>query len=126
MSSRPIPKCKLQKRRSTICGIMARTPSLPEYDKLHVGERLRLIRKAKKLKQNLLADMIGGGVTPQKLSNYESGRDLIPVHVAARLCAVTGANFDYLYRGMMGGLPADMAQAIAALQRQSSPAARRA
>lgn len=84
---------------------------IPEYDKALVGERIVHLRAAKnKMQQKILAEAIG--ITPQKLWNYESGTDLIPVDVAAKLCAVTGANFDYLYRGIMGTLPPDLMAAI--------------
>lgn len=90
---------------------MARATVLPPYDKSEVGKRIVLLRAAKQnMAQKALAEAIG--ITPQKLSNYESGRDLIPVHYAAQLCTVTGANFDYLYRGLMGDLPANLAGAL--------------
>ena len=75
---------------------MARRPNLPEYDKRLVGERISLLRHAKSWQQKTLAEMIGEGLTPQKLNNYEKGRDLIPVHFAARLATLTGAGFDFI------------------------------
>lgn len=83
--------------------------SLPEYDKRRVGERLTTLRQAREWQQKTFAEMLGAGMTPQKLNNYERGRDLLPVHYAARVCALTGANFDYIYRGLLGGLPGDLA-----------------
>lgn len=101
---------------------MARQP-LAEHDKRRVGQRITALREARGLRQNTLAAAIGEGLTPQKLNNYERGRVLIPVHVAARLCAVTGANFDYIYRGMMGTLPQDLLVALtAARDRANQPA----
>lgn len=105
---------------------MARRPTLPEYDKRLVGERISLLRQAKHWQQKTLAEMIGEGLTPQKLNNYERGRDLIPVHFAARLAVLTGAGFDYIYRGLMGNMPGELAEKIAKLQQASPSPARRA
>jgi transcriptional regulator with XRE-family HTH domain len=92
---------------------------LPEHDKRFVGERITLLRRSKGWQQNTLAEMIGDGMTPQKLNNYEKGRDLIPVHYASRLAALTGAGFDYIYRGMLAHLPAELAEKISKMQRPS-------
>src|SRR3954452_21296351 len=104
---------------------MARRANLPEYDKRLVGERISLLRHAKSWQQKTLAEMIGEGLTPQKLNNYEKGRDLIPVHFAARLAVLTGAGFDYIYRGMMGNMPGDLAEKVARLQHTSQSSSRR-
>ena len=104
---------------------MARRPTLPEYDKRLVGERIVLLRQAKSWQQKMLAEMIGEGLTPQKLNNYEKGRDLIPVHFAARLSMLTGAGFDYIYRGMLSHVPEDLAEKIAKLKHASQSSARR-
>jgi len=104
---------------------MARRPALPEYDKRLVGERITLLRHTKNWQQKTLAEMIGEGLTPQKLNNYEKGRDLIPVHFAARLAILTGAGFDYIYRGMMSNMPADLAEKVAKLQQNPPSSARR-
>ena len=105
---------------------MARRPNLPEYDKRLVGERISLLRHAKSWQQKTLAEMIGEGLTPQKLNNYEKGRDLIPVHFAARLAILTGAGFDFIYRGMISNMPADLAEKVAKLQQTTPTPARRA
>jgi transcriptional regulator with XRE-family HTH domain len=104
---------------------VARRPQLPEYDKSLVGQRISLLRQAKGWQQKTLADLIGEGLTPQKLNNYEKGRDLIPVHFAARLAVLTGAGFDYIYRGMLGNMPGDLAEKIAKLQQPPAIPARR-
>jgi transcriptional regulator with XRE-family HTH domain len=83
--------------------------SIPEYDKRRVGERLTALREANEWQQKRFAKMIGAGMTPQKLNNYEKGRDLLPVHFAARVCDVSGTDFDYIYRGLLSGLPRDLA-----------------
>jgi transcriptional regulator with XRE-family HTH domain len=104
---------------------MARRPTLPDYDKRLVGERITLLRHAKSWQQKTLAEMIGEGLTPQKLNNYEKGRDLIPVHFAARLAILTGAGFDYIYRGMMSNMPGELAETVAKLQQTPPSSARR-
>ena len=93
----------------------APTP-IEEYAKERVGERVRLLLEAKGLRQNMASEMMERGMTPQKLNNYVSGREQIPVHWAGRLCAVTGANFSYIYGGDIGSLPADLARRILDLQ----------
>src|SRR6187549_2023484 len=105
---------------------MARRPNLPEYDKRLVGERISRLRQAKGWQQKSLAEMIGEGLTPQKLNNYERGRDLIPVHFAARLAVLTGAGFDYIYRGMLANMPGELAEKVAKLQQAMQTPARRA
>lgn len=113
-------------RCSKLVIAMARRPTLPEYDKRLVGERILLLRQAKSWQQKTLAEMIGEGLTPQKLNNYEKGRDLIPVHFAARLAILTGAGFDFIYRGMMSNMPGDLAEKVAKLQHAQQSPARRA
>jgi transcriptional regulator with XRE-family HTH domain len=105
---------------------MARRPTLPEYDKRLVGARISLLRQAKGWQQKTLAEMVGEGLTPQKLNNYERGRDLIPVHFAARLAVLTGAGFDYIYRGMLANMPGELAEKVAKLQHSPHGTARRA
>jgi DNA-binding XRE family transcriptional regulator len=96
---------------------------IPEYDKELVGKRIVDLRAAKSgMAQNTLAAAIE--ITPQKLWNYESGTDQLPLEHAAKICAVTGANFDYLYRGILGTLPPDLLAAI--LEVRKAPPKRRA
>jgi len=105
---------------------MARRPSLPEYDKRLVGARIALLRQVKGWQQKTLAGLVGEGLTPQKLNNYEKGRDLIPVHYAARLATLTGAGFDFIYRGMTSNMPAELAEKVAKARQMQGAAARRA
>lgn len=105
---------------------MARRSTIPAFDKRLVGERISLLRQAKGWQQKVLADLIGEGLTPQKLNNYEKGRDLIPVQFAARLAILTGAGFDYIYRGMANNMPGELAERIAKLHQAPRGASRRA
>jgi transcriptional regulator with XRE-family HTH domain len=83
------------------------------WDKVLVGQRVRAFRRAKGWSQTLFARMIGHGTSPQKLNNYERGRDQIPPHIAGKLCAVAGdIDFDYIYRGRMDKLPPKLAEKI--------------
>lgn len=92
---------------------MADKPStLPELDKKRVGHRITMIRRAKDWSQKQLADLIGMGVSPQKLNNYEKGRDMIPVPIANKVCILTGVDLDFIYRGLMGDIPSKLARDI--------------
>jgi transcriptional regulator with XRE-family HTH domain len=89
------------------------TEAFAPWEKSQVGRRIRAFREAKGWTQTYLATVVAHGVTPQKINNYEAGRDLIPVHIAGRLCGVTGLSFDYIYHGQMGNLPTELAGKIA-------------
>lgn len=67
-----------------------------------VGERLERIRQA-------LDDLRAGGmnktqiakelgISPSQWTNYITGSNLIPQHVAIRLCNIAGVTTDYIYR----------------------------
>ena len=79
---------------------------MADTDTKEIGKRLATIRRALKLSQKVMAFRIGetqeGG--PQKWNNWERGRDKIPVPAAIKVCIVSGADLDYIYRGLMGGL----------------------
>jgi transcriptional regulator with XRE-family HTH domain len=109
MSTYRNSKLNLQDGCSTL-PYMAKVP-LPAWDKIEVGRRIVLLRAAKGgMEQYVLADRIG--ITPQKLANYEKGRHMLPPDKAQQLSIATGANFDYIYRGLKGSLPGDLAAAI--------------
>lgn len=83
-------------------------PVLPPYDKTHVGRRFAMLRAARRMNPTQWAAAIGEKCTPQKIWNYERGEDQVPIHYAARACILTGANFDYIYRGLQKDLPASL------------------
>lgn len=93
-------------------GMFAANMALHEADDTEVQGRLRLLRLAMGHSQVVMAGLLGSGMTAQKWNNYERGRDRIPVDMAIRLCTVTGANLDYIYRGIMGSLPSDLIQKL--------------
>lgn len=91
-------------------------PVLPEYDKVYVGLRFRVLRNTLGLTLTEWSDAIGLKCTPQKICNYEIGDDQVPIQFAARACALTGAHFDYIYRGIHSGLPAKLKRQIIAIE----------
>jgi DNA-binding XRE family transcriptional regulator len=82
-----------------------------------IAHRLELLRLALELTQVGMASRIGNGLTPQKWNNYERGRDRIPVDVAIRLCITSSATLDYIYRGIIGGLPTMLVKRLEELDR---------
>lgn len=79
-------------------------PVLPDYDKVHVGRRFEALRAARGMTPTEWALAIGDKCSPQKIWNYERGHDQVPLQYAARACILTGASFDYIYRGSLAGL----------------------
>jgi len=74
---------------------------------IEVGKRLEALRKVKNLgSQKNLADLIG--VKTNRLNNWETGYGLIPVPDAIKICGITGANLDYIYRGDLSSLPGNL------------------
>lgn len=83
-----------------------------ETDLTGHGRRLRRIRRALGITQVAMAGLMQSGMTAQKWNNYERSRDLMPVSVAIKLCSISGANLDYIFRGLKGGLPLDLLEKI--------------
>lgn len=75
-----------------------------------VGRRLALARKALKLQQDEIATALGAS-QPQ-YSQYETGRRLLTLPPALRLCERYNLTLDWLYRGDPSGLPIRMLEAI--------------
>jgi magnesium-transporting ATPase (P-type) len=94
---------------------------------ISVGNRLELLRAAVDLQDKTLAGMINA--SPQKWGNWKAGRNVIPHDYAAKLCAVTGATTDFIYRdirtGMLDGLAEKIARAEAAAAPPERPKKRR-
>lgn len=98
------------------CIALAAVAKRPATDQKSVGERIVLLRRAKGgMMQKTLAQLMGRGMTPQKLWNYESGQDMIPVPAAIDICLATGSDLDYIFRGITGQLPPDLQQKLAEL-----------
>lgn len=96
-------------------------PLLPEYDKVCVGRRFKTLRKTRGMTLTEWSNAIGLRCSPQKICNYEQGEDQVPVQYAARACILTGASFDYIYRGILSGLSNDLVKRITAAENDPSP-----
>jgi transcriptional regulator with XRE-family HTH domain len=81
-----------------------------EFDAAEIGRRLRLVREALGYTQPFIAQVCD--MSPQAWNNNECGRDRISVEPAIRLCAATGIGLDWIYRGLVSGLPAHLAVKI--------------
>jgi transcriptional regulator with XRE-family HTH domain len=81
-----------------------------EDEAQEIGERIIALRTALGMEQKELAGAMK--ISAQKLWNYEKGGVRIPVKHAGALCAATGADFDYLYRGMLKKLEPELRAAI--------------
>jgi transcriptional regulator with XRE-family HTH domain len=79
-----------------------------------VGARLELLRLAMGLENQALAGLIG--VSPQQWRNYKVGDNVLPPAAAIRLCTVTGATTDFIYRGDRGGLPGYLLEKLAKIE----------
>lgn len=78
---------------------------------VEIGKRLRLLREALKMSQTALCRL--AGITPQAWNNAETGDNLLTVPNAVKLCRVTGATMDWIYRGQIqSALPAIMLEEI--------------
>lgn len=62
-----------------------------------MGERIRKIRKGKKLTQYDLADKVG--TTHCSISNWEEGKRYMSIYYFARLCKALDVSADYLLFG---------------------------
>lgn len=75
-----------------------------------VIERLELTRKALKKRPSEFAD--AAGVARSTYSNWKNGKGRPELTQALKLCAVYGLTLDWIYRGIMEGLPARVWDAI--------------
>jgi transcriptional regulator with XRE-family HTH domain len=110
-------------RRSTDSIIVARMPAPDPLSLDAIAERLRLTRNALGLSQADIGRLAGIGA--QAWNNNERARDRISLDQALKLCTATGVSLDWIYRGIMQGLPHDMAVKIQQLAREPAPASRR-
>ncbi len=88
-----------------------------------VGRRLRRLRNAKNLSQDEMAAAIEMATGSALWSRYETGKLMIPVINANRLCDIYGITLDWLYRGVEhAGIPYDLARDLRALEMQEERA----
>lgn len=73
--------------------------SLADHDQRAVGRRLKALHLAKGWEGKTFASMLKGGMTPQKLTNYESGTNMVPIDVAIRAGMLTGVDILFIYQG---------------------------
>lgn len=55
-------------------------------------------------------------ISPQRLSNYETGSRPLDIELAVKLCDRFGLTLDYLYRGQIYGLPRELADRIGSMR----------
>lgn len=65
---------------------------------LHVGQRLMVLRKARRLSQTDVGKSVG--VAFQQIQKYEYGKDRISVSRLWQFCEFFDVNPDFFYRGI--------------------------
>lgn len=90
-------------------------------DFVDIGRRIRLLRKALGY-DNAAQFAAHAGLSPQQISNWETGKTRPEVSMAIKLCVRTGATLDFIYWGRDAGLPLNLATAIQDYRRRSEPA----
>lgn len=78
-----------------------------------VAKRITALRQAKGMIKAAFARSCG--MTPQGLSNYETGGQMVSTPMAEKICAAHGVSFDYIYRGSFKDFPDDLRELIPAL-----------
>jgi transcriptional regulator with XRE-family HTH domain len=89
-----------------------------------IAYRLKLTRKALGYTQPFIAHLIGA-TTHSTWSNYERSERRIDLDHALRLCSATSVTLEWIYRGNLSGLPADVASKIIAEMEKEAPPKRR-
>lgn len=98
--------------------------SYPQDSQEAVGERLELIRLAMGYTNEYLADLIG--IQPQKWNNYKAGRNMIPPQTAGKLCSVTGATTDFIYRNVRSDISPALTEKLQKVETPAKAPAKRA
>lgn len=75
-----------------------------------IGNRLRWLREAKQMNQATFCRLVK--IEQQAWNNYERGYRRITVDQAVKVCVVTGASMDFIYRDIRSALPAELAMQI--------------
>ena len=78
------------------------------------ARRLRVTRMAFGQTQAVMSHFMGSDTRGQAWQNYESGRRLISVAHAMRLCKHLGLTLDWIYFGSLRALPKDVARNLCA------------
>ncbi len=75
-----------------------------------ISHRLFLLRKALGYSQVVMAQVLGQSISTWAM--YETGDRRISIDEALKLCSTVGASLDWIYRGNIHTLPADLAEKI--------------
>lgn len=97
---------------------------VPQYIPALVGRRFRMLRLSRGMTVTQWSEAIGEKCTPQKICNYEIGDCMLPIQYAGRACVLTGASFDYIYRGMVQHLPRELLVRIMQAEGKPPPSTR--
>ena len=77
-----------------------------------IAYRLRITRAALGHTQAVMSQLAGSSTEGQAWGNYESGERRISLDHALALCAKLGMTLEWIYRGNIHSLPADLAEKI--------------
>ena len=86
-------------------------PVPSDHHKAEVGRRLKLTIEALGLSQAEVARGFSG-VTPSKLGNWLRGDNYPETHFVTQFCDRYGVTMDWIYRGVLAGASASVADAI--------------
>lgn len=81
----------------------------------NVGRRLLITRRALRFQQEEFA--AGAGLSQPRYNPYETGKRILTIEAALRLCERYQLTMDWLYRGDPSGLPYRLAEAIKVARR---------
>ena len=84
-----------------------------------IGERLRLTREVLRLTQIEFSRR--ANINAGAYNQYEQGKKRPSVATAIALCETYHLDLDWIFRGHLGALPYDMAEAIKALRKSGRP-----
>jgi transcriptional regulator with XRE-family HTH domain len=85
-----------------------------------IGQRLKWTREANGLTQAAWCRLVG--IEAQAWNNYERGSRRISLDQALKVCKAAGVSLDWIYRGLIFGLPSELAAALQELARVERPA----
>lgn len=106
------PSCELMfTPRHCDIAAMEKKPLKPEQTAPAVCARLSRLREALGLRKGEIAARVG--LSQSQWSNYEKGIRMPNLEDMIRLADEFGASLDYIYRGLVGGLPHDLAMSLA-------------
>jgi transcriptional regulator with XRE-family HTH domain len=114
MSTYRSTKLIIQENCNSFRWMTKHSPSPNDWDQVLVGRRFKAAHLAKGWDSATFAGMLKGDVTPQKLSNWENGRHMLPIDVAIRAGTLTGLEITFFYQGRMDRIDPEYAVKISA------------